>query len=286
MLSVKKKWSDLQKTLNDEYESIRDQNKLTDKQKTKFQDIDSLRKIFDTHYQEFEKLRNNRTISDSQWSLFVKRLLILALYVLHPPTRQDYGCVRLYKTKKPYDTNHLVVPINTLVLSEYKTSETYGRVESVLPVQVGEILKASLEIEPRKWLFVKGNGQPYRHTPKDSNSFTTLVNRSLSELVGNRIDVTSIRRAFASWIAKQDITFAERKRIAQIMGHSVLQNMQYQVVGGGIQVGGEHVPVSSLSDVEIAKISLTTKSDETEDFLNTLTPEQKDRLRERLNSES
>lgn len=291
--SVSKKWADIQKEVADLYEKGREENKLTKTQTKKYMEIDELRKIFQENYEKFKTERNSRTLTDSQWKLFVKRLLILSLYSLHPPVRQDYGCIRLYKTKKKYCNNHILLPTHTLVLTEYKTSHTYGAVESKLPVEVADILKTSLEIEPRQWLFVKGTDKPYTHSTKDTNAFSVLVNRSLAELVGKPIDVTSIRRAYTTWLADQKLTFAERRKIAEIMGHSVIQSMKYQVVQGGggtgggdqtgsIRVGDEEIGFDQLTDAEISSIMMTKRKDVTDSILDKLTESQKESLRQKL----
>jgi hypothetical protein len=226
------KYIEIHKQASDLYEKGREENKLTDAQSGKYMSIKELRDIFFEKYKLFLELNENSTrdISESNWRLFIKRLLILGLYVLHPPVRQDYGCIRLYKTNKVYNINHILLCSNKLVLTEYKTSKTYGRVESILPPEVVKVLNASLISEPRQWLFIKTNQKPYSHCLKDTNSFSVLVNRSLCEIVGKPIDVTSIRRAYTTWLSEQTLTFAERRRIAEIMGHSVIQSLKYQVV--------------------------------------------------------
>jgi hypothetical protein len=274
---ARSKYLQIQKQASELYEKGREQNKLTNAQSGKYMSINDLRDIFFEKYESFLELNENqdRSISDSNWRLFLKRLLILGLYVLHPPVRQDYGCIRLYKTKKIYNTNHILLCSNTLVLTEYKTSETYGRVESVLPPEVINVLNASLIAEPRQWLFIKSSDKPYSHSSKDTNSFSVLVNRSLSEIVGKPIDVTSIRRAYTTWLAEQTLTFAERRRIAEIMGHSVIQSLKYQVVdsdtqngtsngmvGGGsgsasgIKIGDEIIHFSKLTPSERSSVNI------------------------------
>ena len=282
---VAQEWGELQREVSEHYEREREQNKLTKAQEKKYMEIPELQAIFNDNYAKFKESRATRTADpDAKWRLFVKRLLILALYALHPPVRQDYGCIRLYKTKKRHDNNHIVLPTGTLVLTEYKTAHAYGRVESKLPEEVLDILKTSLAIEPRQWLFVKASERPYTHSTKDTNSFSTLVNRSLGELAGRPVDVTSIRRAYTTWLAEQRLTFAERRKIAEIMGHSVIQSMKYQVVqgGGGIRVGDENVTFDQLTDSEVSSILISGGKDITDSILEGLTDAQKDALRTKL----
>ena len=286
---VAKKWGDLQREVSELYEREREQNKLTKAQEKKYIEIPALQAIFNDNYAKFKEERAVRNSDpDAKWRLFVKRLLILALYALHPPVRQDYGCIRLYKTKTRRDNNHIVLPTGTLVLTEYKTAHAYGRVESKLPEEALDILKTSLELEPRQWLFVKASERPYTHSTKDTNSFSTLVNRSLGELAGRPVDVTSIRRAYTTWLAEQRLTFAERRKIAEIMGHSVIQSMKYQVVqgGGGIRVGDEHVGFDELTDSEVSSILVSGGKDITDTILEGLTDAQKDALRTKLGEKS
>ena len=282
---VARKWGELQREVSELYEREREQNKLTKAQEKKYIEVPALQAIFNENYAKFKESRAAKTADpDAKWRLFVKRLLILALYALHPPVRQDYGCIRLYKTNKKRSNNHIVLPTGTLVLTEYKTAHAYGRVESKLPLEALDILKTSLEIDPRQWLFVKASERPYTHSTKDTNSFSTLVNRSLGELAGRPVDVTSIRRAYTTWLAEQRLTFAERRKIAEIMGHSVIQSMKYQVVqgGGGIRVGDEHVGFDQLTDSEVSSILVSGGKDVTDSILAGLTDAQKDALRTKL----
>lgn len=273
------KYIEIHKQASELYEKGREENKLTNAQSEKYMSIQELRDIFFEKYGVFLKHSENSTkdMSESQWRLFLKRLLILGLYVLHPPVRQDYGCIRLYKTKKVYNVNHILLCSNTLVLTEYKTSKTYGRVESVLPTEVVNVLNASLISEPRQWLFIKTNQKPYSHCLKDTNSFSVLVNRSLCEIVGKPIDVTSIRRAYTTWLAEQTLTFAERRRIAEIMGHSVIQSLKYQVVESEPQIPSskQFVGGGDVIDPALRKTQPSIKvGDEIINF-NMLTPSER-----------
>lgn len=140
-------------------------------------ELHDLQKVFRKNYEKFGSELETRTMSDARWKQFVKRLLISSLYSLHPPVRHDYMCIRIYKTKKQFTNNHILMPSHTLVLTEYKTSHTYGGVESELPAEVIDIMKTSLQIEPQQWLFINGTDKPYTHPPKDTNTFSVLVNR-------------------------------------------------------------------------------------------------------------
>jgi hypothetical protein len=251
-------WAKIQRQVGDLYEQGREQNRLTPSQEKKFVDISDLRNTFRTHYERFKSERDHPASNGSEWKLFVKRLLILSLYTLHPPVRQDYGCIRLYKSNKKFNNNHILLPSGTLVLTTYKTAHTYGRVESKLPDKVMDILSTSLNIDPRNWLFAKSANRPYSHTYKDTNAFSALVNRSLSEMAGKQIDVTTVRRAYATWLADQKMTFAERRKVAEIMGHSVVQSLKYQVVqgGGGIETDGEIVAFDDMTAQEASAIMI------------------------------
>eukprot|EP00951_Prasinocladus_malaysianus_P002306 scaffold16340_cov25-Prasinocladus_malaysianus.AAC.1 len=181
------KWSELASVLKQRAQEIREENSLTTNQEDKYIPLEEVRAAFARELARFRAGPGD--LVPQAWALFVKRLLILSLYACHPPVRQDYGNVRLCDVTRcrrrstASRTNHILMEPEhwTLVLLKYKTDSTYGRVESRLPAEVLEVARASLEIEPRQYLFVRRDGKPYRDTSKSSNSFTALVNRSLSE---------------------------------------------------------------------------------------------------------
>lgn len=252
------KWQRLSTELKKTKQAVREKNELTEAQGGKFLSMEAIRARFARLMERFRAGRGEQP--EGEWALFVKRLLLLALYAMHPPLRQDYGCIRLCapaaegcRRKRASRCNHILMGADrwTLVLLNYKTTKHYGRVESDLAPEIVEVASESLRLEPREFLFVRRDKRPYRDTVKSTNSFTALVNRSLSEILEHPADVTSVRRAYATWLGGQSITFAERRRAAEIMGHSVLQSLQYEVVDREhVRVGGATVPLSELTDVE------------------------------------
>lgn len=127
--------------------------------------------------------------------------LLLSMYSYIPPLRQDFNYVRIYKRKPKVDEGNYIVlgaRKGKLVMNEYKTTKVYGRYEADLPSALVKVIQASLEQNPREYLFTGVDGQPYT----EPNSFTVFSNRTLKEALNNqKVSVSMLRH---SYISSQD----------------------------------------------------------------------------------
>lgn len=164
--------------------------------------------------------------------------LILSLYTYVPPRRQwDYYKLKVYndpKTSPQLDHNHLHTyseSKNTsyIFLNEYKTSNYYHNfMNTDIPSEFLNVIKASLQKYPREYLFQKENGQPYDNT----NSFQKRINRRLKNIFNNdQVTVNSLRHSFSTLLKTiPDLPLSEWECYAKKMGNSVLQVQQYSFV--------------------------------------------------------
>lgn len=157
--------------------------------------------------------------------------LLLAMYCLIEPLRQDYGKLRVLVDRQPPDGavgNYLVInPECTrgkLVLNTYKTAKSYGRYERDLPPALLAVLKASLLAQPRAYVFVDDSGQPYRI----KNSFTKFSNRTLQRIFGRNFTVSLMRHSHISSIDFNASTPGELIEKSRNMAHSLHMQQLYR----------------------------------------------------------
>lgn len=157
--------------------------------------------------------------------------LLLAMYCLIEPLRQDYGALRVLVDKMPPEGakgNYLVIAQDgswgKLVLNRYKTAKKYGRYERPLPLNLLAIIKANLIAQPRAYLFVDESGEPYRKT----NSFTQFSNRTLKRLFGKNFTVSLMRHSHISNIDFNASTPGDLFAKSKNMAHSISMQQLYR----------------------------------------------------------
>jgi hypothetical protein len=156
--------------------------------------------------------------------------LLLAMYTLIEPARQDYAMIALHATPPADQTkgNFLVLPRAggaTLVLNDYKTSKTYSTYTRVLPDNLTAIIRASVQNSPRQWLFTMRDGSPYTN----KSSYVQYSNSILKRLFGRSFTVRMMRHSYIS----EGIDFARSSpgdlfEAAKHMHHSVAQQQLYR----------------------------------------------------------
>jgi hypothetical protein len=157
-----------------------------------------------------------------------KSRLLFSMYLLIPPVRANYGDVKIYDhDHKNKDDNYIVLDNNPkIVLNKYKTSKTYDTIEISIPNDLLKEINDSLELNKREYLFTLEDGKPF--TKK--NTFSVYANRILKkETKNNDFCLTIFRHVYLS---RKDIdlsnkTLGERKKISNVMGHSLDTQSRY-----------------------------------------------------------
>lgn len=125
--------------------------------------------------------------------------LLLAMYTLVEPARQDYNAVYI-TSRAPSDSsigNYIVLPETgnaTLVLNEYKTAKKYKTYSRILPDKLTAIIRESLRQHPRRWLFVKDDGEPFAVRA----TYRNFSNNTLQRIFGRRFSVGLMRHSYIS----------------------------------------------------------------------------------------
>lgn len=176
-----------------------------------------------------EVLRREQDLARNEYGSYDH--LLLAMYCLIEPLRQDYGALRILVDREPpqgSEGNFLVIARDVshgkLVLNSYKTAKKYGTYERPLPANLLAVIRASLIAHPRAYLFEDDSGQPY----KKSNSFTQFSNRTLKRLFGKSFTVSLMRHSHISNIDFNSSTPGELFQKSRNMAHSISMQQLYR----------------------------------------------------------
>jgi hypothetical protein len=163
------------------------------------------------------------------------RHLLLAMYSYIEPARADYGKVLVVfedqdqqslhdATDKSYIYLSSQPGSSKLSLSDYKTGKKYGKFERILPDDLAAIIRESLRLKPRKYLF-EYEGKPYEL----KNSFGRFVSRTMETIFdGKRVSVTILRHSFISGLDFNALTPGELFTHSKNMMHSIATQQLYR----------------------------------------------------------
>jgi integrase len=164
----------------------------------------------------------------------IERLLI-AMYTMIPPVRADYFAMEVVRGEaEPTLRNYLRIREDGTmesVLRDFKTAKMYKEIRNEFPPELVLEVHASLEKNPRGYLFTNSNGKPHTR-----NSFTTWARRILSRVFGTDFTLVFFRHAFATHyvmnIDLRTMTDAQIKDISDKMGHSTEMFRAYRWIKG------------------------------------------------------
>lgn len=168
----------------------------------------------------------------------IERLLI-AMYTMIPPCRADYFAMEVIRGEaEPTAKNYLRMRSDDekgnrmeTVLRDFKTAKMYKEIRNELPLELVREVEASLEKNPRGYLFMNANGKPHTR-----NSFTLWTRRVLSRIFGTDFTLVFFRHAFATHyvmnIDLRTMTDAQIKEISDKMGHSTEMFRAYRWIRG------------------------------------------------------
>jgi hypothetical protein len=160
--------------------------------------------------------------------------LLMRFYTLLPPVRLDLNEVRIFKREpKLIDKdkyNYIVLRARgtlVLVLSQYKTANTYGKQEIVLPKQLAKELRVFISNNPdRQYLFLNRNNELYTEP-----TMSLYITNILKKILGKHSSMNMIRHAYVNYINNdKNMTTGEKKQVAKGMGHSLLQQENYRLM--------------------------------------------------------
>ena len=180
--------------------------------------------------------------------------LILSLHTYMPPSRSDWGAIRVFVAADKEsraalppavlaaaasgpppapDSPAEVATPNFIVLSTsgvrlsmsvYKTAAANGRFVRDLPAELAAIVRASLVDRPRSWLVCKHNGDPY-----SPHSYGVRVARILMQLLGKPATIDTLRHSFIIHARIWELTPRQMEDLAKDLRHSVSTMSRYRI---------------------------------------------------------
>lgn len=152
---------------------------------------------------------------------------LYSIFTKIPPRRpQDY---RVMKIGIDTDNNFNYLVLSTpadldfphFVFNRYKTStkKGYGKYIATIPDDLAVVLKKYIDdysLKDGDFLFYnKTKDQPF-----DSSTFSSMISGIFHARTGKKMDVNSIRHAYATHILSEKISMNELEKIAKAMGTS------------------------------------------------------------------
>ena len=142
--------------------------------------------------------------------------LLLAMYTLNPPLRNDYYNVKINDSNNP---NY--IDLKNKILNVYcLKSKKYQKV--LLCDELIDIINESLIVLPRKYLFTKKNGDNFSSSASLSVSLLNLLKEFMND---KHFSFNTFRHAYAEWSLKQDVK--TRIKAANDMMHDRLNHFIY-----------------------------------------------------------
>ena len=196
-----------------EIEKGSDENKLTPEELKNWTDFDTVINAYKSE---------NLTIPEAT---------LLALYTIIPPRRRSFAT---YLTvidkdeKQEPNLNYLVLDgrnPSLLVLNNYKTYKTYGRVEIKLPSPLKRMFRLHLqenELKSGDRVFTTTTGKPYR----DSN-ISNYFKEAFRKSTNNAISFNLLRHIYITHRLKTPRSLRYKKKLAKQMGHSLAMQQSY-----------------------------------------------------------
>lgn len=154
--------------------------------------------------------------------------LLLAMYTLNPPLRNDYynvkindGNSNLKKDCRDHKCDLNYIDLKNKILNVYCTkSKKYQKV--LLCDELIDIINESLIVLPRNYLFTKKNGDNFSSAASLSVSLLNLLKEFMND---KHFSFNTFRHAYAMWSMKQDVK--TRINAADNMMHSRLTHLRY-----------------------------------------------------------
>lgn len=161
-------------------------------------------------------------VGDMEMFINYQKYLVLNLYHLIPPVRNDFIGCEVYESPVLFPDNmknYIYTNIKKFVLNRYKTKKTYGKMEIDLPGELVDIvmdwMTTRQKIFPKittKELLLNKNLQPMSQV-----NLTQFLNR----IFQRKVSTTILRKSYISEKYPVTQTTNEMERDARAMQHSI-----------------------------------------------------------------
>jgi integrase len=158
-----------------------------------------------------------------------QQYLVLNLYFLIPPLRNDFARVEVFKKfDEKFTGNSINLNTKQLILKEYKTAKTYGTKTIDLPEELIKIIKKWISIREKIHPVLKGRREllfNLKLTPMNGINLTIYLNK----IFGRKVSSTMLRKSYLSDRFPVIESTDELNKLAGAMCHSVsMQQSTYR----------------------------------------------------------
>jgi hypothetical protein len=193
-------------------------NELIEERSTDDEQERELQISWDEVLNIYEKLKEERT----QSFLHYRDYLLLSLYVLEAPRRNDYASVPIVGGQ-PDGGNYLLYPSCTFYLNEYKTVKKYGPQVISFGRDLTSIIMDFVRRYDAQWLLPNIDG-----TGMTEAQVSRRMGDVFERLAGKRAGINALRHAYVSDQRKGEKPVKEKRALANAMLHSLGMNELYR----------------------------------------------------------
>lgn len=228
-----------EKLYNDYFALLMDMNKYLKSEESKneksesqkknwmpWSDVESKQKELEDKVKSFSK---SKDLTENQYNSLLD-LVIVSLYTLLPPRRNEYRNLVLVKSSKglPDDKNYLDIDSKKFILNNFKTSKKEGQKQIEIPQQLLDIVNMYMKHHPllKGSRITKTTQVPFL-VFKDAKPLDKVnsITRVLNKVFGKNIGSSQLRHIYLS--DKYGDLQEEQKKDAAAMSHSLGMQKDY-----------------------------------------------------------
>lgn len=156
--------------------------------------------------------------NENKHKLHITDLLIVSLYILHPPRRiKDYYLLKLQNGHNRifYENNDMFIELN-----DYKTSKKYGTYKCKIQDDLKQIIEeyiSTYDMKENEFFFDYTN----------SCSFTVRLKKINHILTGKKLSLNDLRHIYISDFLQTNPSIKQKTELAKQMAHSVSTQATY-----------------------------------------------------------
>lgn len=240
-ISLISQYNDILKDLCNTAKDIIDKNEMTDNELKNWIDYNELKTKFEDYYNNtfLKEISNEQSGGDYTHFTQVRNILLLALYILLPPTRiGNYQFMKI-RNKKKRDATSLSKNYNylmnnndgsfELVFNKYKTAKFLGQISHIIEKDtlLSNIIIIYLN---RRESFVNRKDNTAFLVAKDKkaltqSNFTDTLKYISRKIIGKTLSCNLFRHIFISNFSTLKKSIKEKKEVCKFIGQSYEPNM-------------------------------------------------------------
>lgn len=173
-------------------------------------------------------IKNHPDKKSVEHHTLVQDLLIVNLYYLIPPVRNNYIDTVIVSDIPDImdpDKNYFCRNSKTLVLNRYKTDKVYGSIFIDIPDPIIKLTTTLINKRKKLSCVAKTKDKPLLLFKNRQNVLQQKgsMKQTLNRIFGNNTSVTALRKSYISGKYSNQFSIAQMEADAEVMGHSLQQ---------------------------------------------------------------